>query len=256
VSIGQTLAAAREEAGLSIDRVSEATRIRQTIVEAIERDDFSLCGGDFYTRGHIRSIAGVVGADPAPLLAEFDAGHEDPASRSLEALQSETYTSRRPAAGPNWSAAMAVVLVLVLAYGVFQVATDDGGGGEPPAAGPAATATATPSPSPSPTRSTAPEATEPSGPVAVAPVEGVRVRLKVVGGDSWVSVRDPAGRQLFQGILSDGTVRKFRDDALLRLVLGNAGAVRLTVNGEPVGPAGGPGEVVRLEFAEDDPTAG
>ena len=66
MSIGQTLHEARERAGLSVDEVSERTRIRATVVRAIEADDFALCGGDVYARGHVRAIAAVV-APTAPL---------------------------------------------------------------------------------------------------------------------------------------------------------------------------------------------
>jgi hypothetical protein len=58
---------------LTVAQVSQRTRIRETIIRDIERDDFSSCGGDFYARGHIRAIARVVGIDPAPLIAEYDA---------------------------------------------------------------------------------------------------------------------------------------------------------------------------------------
>jgi transcriptional regulator with XRE-family HTH domain len=72
VGIGGALAEARSEAGLTITQVSERTRIRETIIRDIERDDYSACGGDFYTRGHIRAIARVVGTDPVPLIEEYD----------------------------------------------------------------------------------------------------------------------------------------------------------------------------------------
>ena len=45
----------------------------------IERDDFASSGGDFYARGHVRTIAQKVGVDPAPLLAEFDAARPEAA---------------------------------------------------------------------------------------------------------------------------------------------------------------------------------
>ena len=64
MSIGDALAQARSQAGLTIAQVSQRTRIRETIIRGIEHDDFSACGGDFYARGHIRSIARVVGARP------------------------------------------------------------------------------------------------------------------------------------------------------------------------------------------------
>jgi len=76
VSIGGALAEARGQAGLSVTDVSMRTRIRETIIRDIERDEFSTCGGDFYARGHIRAIAKVIDADPAPLIEEYDAAHQ------------------------------------------------------------------------------------------------------------------------------------------------------------------------------------
>jgi transcriptional regulator with XRE-family HTH domain len=78
VNIGGALAEARSEAGLTITQVSERTRIRETIIRDIERDVYSACGGDYYARGHIRAIARVVGADPVPLIEEYDAARLPP----------------------------------------------------------------------------------------------------------------------------------------------------------------------------------
>jgi hypothetical protein len=79
MSIGETLAQARRWAGLTVTEVSQRTRIRETLVKDIERDDYSACGGDFYTRGHIRAIARVVGTDPEPLIEEYDAARRSTA---------------------------------------------------------------------------------------------------------------------------------------------------------------------------------
>jgi len=78
VSIGDALAQARSQAGLTVAQVSERTRIRETIIRGIEHDDFSACGGDFYARGHIRSIARAVGTDPEELIQQYDATHGAP----------------------------------------------------------------------------------------------------------------------------------------------------------------------------------
>ena len=80
MSIGDTLAEARRQAGLTITQVSQQTRIRESIIRAIEQGDFSACGGDFYARGHIRSIAAAVGVDPVPLIREYDEEHGPPGS--------------------------------------------------------------------------------------------------------------------------------------------------------------------------------
>ena len=51
----------RAAAALTIDQLAERTRIRPHVIEAIEIDDFAACGGDFYARGHLRTLARVLG---------------------------------------------------------------------------------------------------------------------------------------------------------------------------------------------------
>jgi cytoskeletal protein RodZ len=72
VTVGETLTEARNQAGLSVDELSERTRIRGTVIRSIERDDYAACGGDLYVRGYVRAIAGAVGIDPQPLIREYD----------------------------------------------------------------------------------------------------------------------------------------------------------------------------------------
>ena len=102
--IGETLAEARRQAGLTVTQVSERTRIRETIIRGIEDDDFSSCGGDVYARGNIRSIAKVVGTDSEPLIREYDAVHRAPGALSAVSLGELVSTSvqapQRRAAGP------------------------------------------------------------------------------------------------------------------------------------------------------------
>lgn len=84
MSIGEAPAGARDLAGLTVGQVSEQTRIRQGIIRDIEGDNFSACGGDFYARGHIRSIARAVGTDPGPLIEEYDSAHRPPGPEAPE----------------------------------------------------------------------------------------------------------------------------------------------------------------------------
>lgn len=74
MSTGSMIQQAREAAGLSLDDVAEATKIRSSILAAMEQDDFSHCGGDVYARGQLRSIAVVVGLDPEDIVESFDRG--------------------------------------------------------------------------------------------------------------------------------------------------------------------------------------
>jgi cytoskeletal protein RodZ len=74
VTVGQALTEARAQAGLTVDELSERTRIRGTVIRSIEQDDYEACGGDLYVRGYVRAIAGAVGIDAQPLIREFDQG--------------------------------------------------------------------------------------------------------------------------------------------------------------------------------------
>ena len=251
MSIGQTLASAREKAGLTVEQVAAATRIRRTLVMDIERDDFASSGGDFYARGHIRTIAQKVGVDPAPLLAEFDAARPESAPpRATDVFESET-AARPERRGPNWSAAMAVAVAVVLVYGVVQVVTRDSPTPTEGLTGSGGGATTTSAPA---TTSSSPTPTGEGSAVAQAPRTKVTVVVRA-RDTSWVQATTASGEELFQGLLEDET-RTFTDRQRIKLVIGNAGAVTLTVNGTPIGSPGRPGQVARVQFTPQDPAAG
>ena len=73
MTVGLRLRTAREDAGLTVADVASATRMRASIIEAMEADDFSLCGGAVYARGQLRMMAPIIGLDPDDLAAAFDA---------------------------------------------------------------------------------------------------------------------------------------------------------------------------------------
>ena len=104
MSIGDALAAARRQAGLTITQVSQRTCIRETIVRGIERGDYSACGGDFYARGHIRSIARAVGLDPEELIREYDATQAPPQPiTAADVFQPFTPVKLKERRRPNWT---------------------------------------------------------------------------------------------------------------------------------------------------------
>jgi cytoskeletal protein RodZ len=132
VAIGAALAEARQRAGLTVAQVSNRTRIRETVIRGIERDDYSGCGGDFYARGHIRGIAKAVGADPGPLVEEYDAVCRSPEVLSTVSLEELLATSaqapqrRRPAAPSwgrrlGWTVPLALALLVALGFGLHSL---------------------------------------------------------------------------------------------------------------------------------------
>ena len=126
--IGPELAAARTRLGLSVDQLADRTRIRPHVIESIEVDDFAPCGGDFYARGHLRTLARVLGVDvdaaAGPLRRAVRRRPDQPAS----GLRGRARLGRRPIratrGGPNWSVLIAAVMALVLAWSVARLITD------------------------------------------------------------------------------------------------------------------------------------
>ena len=127
--IGPQLRSARDRLRLSIDQLADRTRIRPHVIEAIEIDDFAPCGGDFYARGHLRTLARVLGLDVAPLLATYDERYADAPIDPRRVFEAELATGRRgpirgTRGGPNWSVMVAAVMAVVLAWSIARLVMD------------------------------------------------------------------------------------------------------------------------------------
>jgi cytoskeleton protein RodZ len=260
-SVGRALAQGRLDSGLTVDAVSTATRVRVPIVHAIERDDFTGCGGDVYARGHIRAIARVVGIDPAPLIEQYDAEHGGRPSPTKVAPLYESEKIRPEPRRPNWTAAMIAAIVAVVGFVGFTMfsGSDSGSGdsGSRPVAGHASQGRPSAEPSRSaPSAGTTPSAQPSNSPIAAVPANKVVVKLTANDAKSWVSAIGGDGNSLFQGLLEPGESKTFTDDKKISLVLGNAGAVDMFVNGKDLGTAGSNGQLVRTDFTPGDPQAG
>ena len=239
MSVGDSLAQARSQAGLTIAQVSQRTCIRETIVRGIERGDFSACGGDFYARGHIRSIARVVGLDPAELIREYDATHggqqEITAAEVFEPSTPIKLHERRRA---NWSVLMVLVLALVLGYGVYRF-VGNGSPSRPVAASHTPTTanhSASPKPSPKPSAASAPSTSH-----------RLVIRL-TASADCWIEFTKPGGHQLFQTYVLAGHSKTWRFKHAVSMQIGNPGGILLTVNGKDLGHPGAVGQPVTLNF--------
>jgi cytoskeletal protein RodZ len=245
VSVGQELASARQERRLSVDEVAADTRIRATLIRAIENDNFDPCGGSVYARGHIRSIARVVGVDPEPLIAEFDRSHESAAPTLTIVAQPTDHeaVARSERHGPNWAAAMVVALVVVCLAALIPVVSHlhGSGGGHAPTA--ANTPTVHPSTRSTPTHKAT--SSPPKNSTAQLPANQASMLIKVTHDTTWMSVTNAAGSVLFSGLLPAGQQKLFTAKHGLSFVIGNAPAVDIVVNGHDIGSPASSGNVSR-----------
>ncbi len=223
MSIGETLAEARRQAGLTVTQVSQQTRIRESIIRAIEQSDFSSCGGDFYARGHVRSIAGVVRTDPAPLIRVYDEEHGPPGTISAADIFEPSTPIKIRDPKPFPFGKVAAVLVLAAAgFGVYRLATHS------PVKAPASPVaaikpTATPAARPKPAHKATSHPQYPPGEAKI---------VLAATRNCWVYITDNSGKQLYNGIVSAGQSKTWWEKEQVTVRLGDPSAVHLTVNGK------------------------
>lgn len=80
MSVGVTVKSARVALSLSTADLAARTKIRESMLVALEADDFNSFGGAAYVRGHLRVLANCLGLDPEGLAAEFDASQRQVSS--------------------------------------------------------------------------------------------------------------------------------------------------------------------------------
>ncbi|MFJ4271356.1 helix-turn-helix domain-containing protein [Streptomyces coelicoflavus] len=257
-SVGRALKQARIAAGLTVDDITTATRVRIAIVHAIEADDFAPCGGDVYARGHIRTLAKAVGLDPADLLARFDAEHGGRPAPTAAAPLFEAERIRPERRGPNWTAAMVAAIVAVIGFVGFTFIKggDDGGNEASVAEGANASPSESASAGAKPEKPADPKPEPSDSAIAAAPADKVTVKVSATDGRSWISAKDHNGRLLFDGLLKQGDSKTFQDNEKVNLVLGDAGAIELYVNGKKIEDDFRPGAVERLTYTKGDPQVG
>jgi cytoskeletal protein RodZ len=269
-SIGSRLRFAREAKGMTVSELSAKVRVREVLIKHIEKDEFEKVGADVYVRGHIRAMAQSLDLNPDELMALYPASGAGDSPFDQPVLAPETeilevasvvavqqnnssqfsgsffkpLENIRARSGTNWSLLMASTLgvITLIAIGSVVVSTFNSPTN--------VVAEETVSPTPTPTPAATKEAEDLT---ANVPAPGVDVLLKAEGNSSWVRATDVNDVELFEGIIREGQEQRVGSVEGVKLLMGNAGAITLTVNGQVLGKAGGNGEVVRVEFGPEGP---
>jgi cytoskeleton protein RodZ len=233
LEVGQTLKDTRTRRRISLERAASDTRISRKALKALEGSSPPEDLPDApYDRYFLKEYARYLGLDPEPLVAQWDAREDREPEPPLSMLLSEPTPRRWPAV------ALAVVCAATLGLLAFFGLTPD----RPPplatsnVAAPPAPPAAVQSPSPA------------QGSRAAAPT-GIRAAFRLTAA-CWIQATVD-GNVVMAETVSEGKTFRLRANRRLDLVLGNAGGVRLTVNGKVVS-AGDPGEVVRLSYLWKD----
>lgn len=223
--IGPQVAAARGRAGLSVDQLSERTRIRPHVLEAIEVDDFGPCGGDFYARGHLGTLARYLGLDAAELTRLYDDHYAAGPINARRVFEAELATGlsggmRATASGPRWTLLIGAALSLTMIWGVARYFTEEPARITSTSIGDSAGLSANREPITSPLTTTAK--------VTVRAVE-VPVRVRIT---------DRSGEQLFQGRVEPGEKISVVGVGPFEIRADKAGHARVWLNDKTVGTVG------------------
>ena len=234
----------REAAGLSVEQISAITKIRAGVIRDLENNSVEVCGGIAYARGHVRTIAKALNSktgkainiDVDILVAELEASQSIESKKIIDQL-SENHV---PATVPHEKKRMkfgtlAAISVTTLSIGfIAQIAINNVA-----AISDGVTTVSVKKPS-----------VQESTSKIVLPA-GVNLVLTGVYGKSWVGLTNADDQVIFNGHITEGQIAAFNDSRILKVVIGNAGAVKLNLNGTDLGVAGADGEVVRLDFDEN-----
>jgi|YelNatPaOPRAMG01_1025707.scaffolds.fasta_scaffold15734_4 cytoskeletal protein RodZ len=240
--LGQRLKERREALGLTIGEVSKETRIKPKFIEALERGDYNSLPGDIFARGFIRNYASFLGLDPEEMLKLYS-------EEAGVSLPTETITPQaelpleRPSPWPLKNLANflipLLIIALVAALGWFAYARYQ----------PTLFSVASPTPSPtfSPTPTLSPTPTWTPAPTPTSTPTPALLTLTLVGLDrSWLEVKVDQVL-VFRNFINPGDTLSWSGGTIY-VKCGNAGGVKAIVNGEDIGPLGGAGEVLNLEW--------
>lgn len=246
--IGRTLRRRRARRRISLEQAARDTKIRRSYIEALESNaPVEAFPAPTYARAFLREYARYLGFDPERILAASEPLREAGPVRIAPLLASPP-----PEREVRWhirAAAAGGLLVAALLVGGLESPP------KPPPARPPVDLASLGGPlsnigAPAGGSSASPVDEEE---VATPPAPASAITLDVVVErySSWVRVlADDA--VAFEGTLTQGSVKRFEAVRSLRVVIGNAGAVRLTLNGQGMEVLGPRGAVRRLTFTLTD----
>lgn len=267
---GDYLRQAREARDIPIEQIAASTRISVRFLEALENEQFKVLPGGVFVISFVRQYARIVGLDEdeavkrleqvarpvESALGEWDT--KATKSDDTGAKIAEMFTDFLRRHSMTLTGGLATVALLTSGFLFFQA--NEGREAEV-ASQPAETQPQSPSRQ-SPSRQTASRSPlEEAWPVEVtareepasgqpgAPRASGGIQLEVRLTDrAWVRVVAD-GERVLEDTLEAGFVQTIRANESVQLVVGNAGGVRVALNGETMQSVGPPGHVRRVDVS-------
>jgi len=247
-TFGEHLRREREMRGVSLDEVSQATRIATRFLQALESERWTDLPGGVFNRGFLRSIARYLGLDEEALVAEYaQATNDHPQVAEWSPAAREGSADARPRSRARLVFLISLLILVALGAGGWWSWTQYGGmlrawrsplpavpSPKPPVI-PPATAPAAGTESGSAAAGTGSDAAPSTSTQSPAELE-LRVEVSrttevTISGD---------GKMLFQGKMTRGENRMFTAKDKFDVSAKNSFALILELNGVSMPPVGAP----------------
>ena len=255
-TFGENLRREREMRGVSLEEISDVTKIGVRMLQALENDQFEKLPGGIFTRSFVRTYAKYLGLDEETVMAEFQLV----APASAQQADLGRMSEQRPAKSSTGSRARLVALLVVLLvlaggyafyrYGHWPLRT-------PPREARAVPGSATPAssatnPSPGEPLNAAQPSSTPKATAEAAPDAATGLVLQVAATErSWVAV-EIDGEPATQRTMEPNEIQTFHARSSFDLITGNAEGIILTLNGKTLDPLGHRGETKKVHLTIKD----
>ncbi|MBI3312153.1 MAG: helix-turn-helix domain-containing protein [Candidatus Omnitrophica bacterium] len=222
MTIGERLKSAREAKKISLQEACSITKIQRKTLEALEEDRVEEVLDTTYSRIFLKKYASFLGVDGAALLNEYKANQTSVQEPILE-VQTEVTRNRRENSSPAWlvpvgAGLFALIGIATLGYFALDLYHTLAKNSPEKAVKPAVAVQ---------------EKRPASAPALLVPASKPLKLSVQTTADVWLQVKSD-GSVIFQSVLAKGAQENWTAKKELELWTGNAGAMRLTLNGKPL----------------------
>ena len=116
----------REERGVSLRQIADATKISVSALEALERNDISRLPGGIFSRAFVRSYAIEVGVDPEETVREFLQQFPHDSVTVGSPYAPHTTVEDNTKSGRHMGTVIAVIAISIIVVGVILILTLSG----------------------------------------------------------------------------------------------------------------------------------
>jgi cytoskeletal protein RodZ len=248
-NFGERLKRERELREVTLEEITQATRIGPRFLEALENEDWAQLPGGVFNRGFVRSVARYLGLDEEAFLAEYDLAH------GVQVPPPASQLENRIPSPPRWLpvalglAFLALLIALVIGgiYGFRYLAARRA----QKTAMASATIGVPQSPDQPPGSSV--HDSNPSSPASAAQNRASRTLDLLIAPSAPTHLRVLAdGDLVFDTVIHPGENRHFSATSQFQVTVADSGAVLLELNGQAMPPLGLPGSSGTIKLSRQD----